>query len=113
MQQSLVRADCEHNNSGPSCGRSVAGQRSGCCPVLSVSCARGAFLCFRTPTRRQLALPPGSLRVPWPARLSCSQAHVPLNEMFGYSTGLRSMTQVGAGTGVQAAALCSGVKLRN
>ena len=24
-----------------------------------------------------------------------SQAHVPLNEMFGYSTGLRSMTQVG------------------
>lgn len=23
------------------------------------------------------------------------QAHVPLNEMFGYSTGLRSMTQVG------------------
>lgn len=42
-----------------------------------------------------------------------SQAHVPLNEMFGYSTGLRSMTQVGAGTGVQAAVLCSGAKLRN
>lgn len=34
--------------------------------------------------------------MPMPAH-TCPQAHVPLNEMFGYSTGLRSMTQVGAG----------------
>lgn len=34
---------------------------------------------------------------PQPACIFLAQAHVPLNEMFGYSTGLRSMTQVGAG----------------
>lgn len=47
-----------------------------------------------SPPLRQATLHPQACSPSPPPRPRMMQAQVPLNEMFGYSTGLRSMTQV-------------------